>query len=84
MVKKQDNCILKNNAKFSKKKNKLKTRLWKNGLSWANKIYHTEFINSTHAKSFDKETNRLADIAKKTHFLHSTVIVRHFWAKKLQ
>ena len=66
MVKKQDNCILKNNAKFSKKnKNKLKTRLWKNGLSWANEIYHTEFINSTHAKSFDKETNRLADIAKK-------------------
>ena len=61
------------------KKNKLKTRLWKNGLSWANKIYHTEFINSTHVKSFDKETNRLADIAKKkTHFLHLTDIVRHF------
>ena len=48
----------------SQKKNKLKTKLWKNGLSWANKIYHTEFINSTHVKSFDKETNRLADIAK--------------------
>ena len=68
MVKKQDNCILKNNAKFSKKKSKLKTKLWKNGLSWANKIYHTEFINSTHVKSFDKETNRLADIAKKNTF----------------
>ena len=69
MVKKQDNCILKNDAKFSKKtKKQKKTRLWKNGLSWANKIYHTEFINSTHVKSFDKETNRLADIAKKNTF----------------
>ena len=40
-------------------------------------------VNSTQAKSFDGETNRLADIAQKTNFLHFTVNVRYFETKKL-
>ena len=37
---------MQNSQKKKEKKNKLKTKLWKNSLSWANEVYHTEMTFS--------------------------------------